>query len=70
MHHDSRTYIELRYDTNSTDVVIVTFRDRGILPIEVLTMEFTLDSPDFTGNAKKELRDILGDLYLEVQKQD
>ena len=42
MHHDSRTYIELRFDTNSTDVTVVTFRDRGILPIEVMTLQYTL----------------------------
>jgi len=67
VHHDSRTYIELRFDTNSTDVVIVTFRDRGILPIEVLTLEYTLDAPAFTGEPKKELKEILEALLWEVK---
>lgn len=66
MHHDSRTYIELRFDTNSTDVCIVTFRDRGILPIEVLSKEYTLDAPDFTGDPLTELRSILYSLLKEL----
>lgn len=66
MHHDSRTYIELRFDTNSTDVCIVTFRDRGILPIEVLSREYTLDAPDFTGEPVQELKAILNSLLREL----
>lgn len=66
MHHDSRTYIELRFDTNSTDVCIVTFRDRGILPIEVLSREYTLDAPDFTGEPVQELKAILSSLLREL----
>lgn len=66
MHHDSRTYIELRFDTNSTDVCIVTFRDRGILPIEVLSREYTLDAPEFTGEPVQELKAILNSLLREL----
>ncbi len=66
MHHDSRTYIELRFDTNSTDVCIVTFRDRGILPIEVLSREYTLDAPEFTGDPGTELKAILNSLLREL----
>lgn len=69
MHHDSRTYIELRFDTNSTDVCIVAFRDRGILPIEVMTLEYTLDAPDFTGQPLEELKAILFSLQEELRKQ-
>jgi hypothetical protein len=68
MHHDSRTYIELRFDTNSTDVCIVAFRDRGILPIEVMTLEYTLDAPEFTGNPLAELKAILFSLQEELRK--
>lgn len=69
MHHDSRTYIELRFDTNSTDVCIVTFRDRGILPIEVMTLEYTLDAPEFTGSPIEECKAILFSLLEELRKQ-
>lgn len=70
MHHDSRTYIELRFDTNSTDVCIVTFRDRGILPIEVMTLEYTLDAPEFTGHPKKETQAILHDLLKALHEDE
>jgi len=66
VHHDSRTYIELRFDTNSTDATVVTFRDRGILPIEVMTVEYTLDAPSFTGHPAKELQEILSFLLLAM----
>jgi hypothetical protein len=69
VHHDSRTYIELRFDTNSTDVCIVTFRDRGILPIEVMTLEYTLDAPEFTGEPIEECKAILFALLEELRKQ-
>ena len=46
MHHDSRIYIEVRFDGDTADVVIVNFRDRGILPTEVKTWEYTIDSPE------------------------
>ena len=70
MHHDSRTYIELRYDTNSTDVTLVTFRDRGILPTEVLTREFEISAPDFTGDPMEELRSIMYKLMKELFQND
>lgn len=70
MHHDSRTYIELRFDTNSTDVCIVTFRDRGILPIEVLSREYTLDAPEFTGEPIAELKAILNSLLRELHNDN
>jgi len=70
VHHDSRTYIELRFDTNSTDVVVVTFRDRGILPIEVMSKEFTLDAPAFTGDPRLELMDILHNLFMELKNEE
>jgi len=66
MHHDSRTYIEVRYDIGSADIVLVSFRDRGILPIQVMTKEFTLDAPEFTGDAQKELVVILEQLLQEL----
>jgi hypothetical protein len=69
VHHDSRTYIELRFDTNSTDVTVVTFRDRGILPIEVMTLQYTLDAPEFTGHPLKELQSILFSLQEELRKE-
>jgi len=70
MWHDSRTYIELRYDTNNTDVTVVTFRDRGILPTEVLTREYQIDAPDFTGDAMEELRSIMYKLMKEMFQTD
>jgi hypothetical protein len=44
MNRDARVYIECRYDGDTADVVAVVFRDRGILPIEVETVEFTSKS--------------------------
>jgi len=70
MHHDSRTYIELRYDTNWTNVTLVTFRDRGILPVEVLTREFELPGPDFTGDPMEELRSVMYKLMKEMFQND
>lgn len=70
MHHDSRTYIELRYDTNNTDVTVVTFRDRGILPTEVLTREFNIPAPDFTGDPMEELRSIMYKFMKELFQND
>lgn len=66
MHHDSRVYIELRYDGDSMDAVIVHFRDRGILPIEVKTWEYTLDSPGLEENLNSELRFAVNKLWLEL----
>jgi len=70
MWHDSRTYIELRYDTNNTDVTVVTFRDRGILPTETLTREYQIDAPDFTGDPMEELRSIMYKLIKEMFQND
>jgi len=70
MWHDSRTYIELRYDTNNTDVTVVTFRDRGILPTEALTREYQIDAPDFTGDPMEELRSIMYKLMKEMFQND
>jgi len=70
MWHDSRTYIELRYDTNNTDVTVVTFRDRGILPTEALTREYQIDAPDFTGDPMEELRSIMYKLMKEMFQTD
>jgi len=68
MHHDSRTYIEVRYDTQTADVVIVNFRDRGILPIETFSREFSIEAPDFTGDSSLELRVVLLNLLQELKK--
>jgi len=56
VHHDARVYIELRYDNDSCDAVIVHFRDRGLLPIEVKTWEYTLDSPVLGDEVMRELK--------------
>ena len=64
MHHDSRTYIEFRYDGNSTDVVVVNFRDRGILPTETVTWEYTFDSPVLQASAHEELGSLLNKMWL------
>jgi len=48
MHHDARMYIEIRYDGQTADAVLVVFRDRGMLPIEVLSEEFTFESPELS----------------------
>lgn len=64
MHHDSRVYIELRYDDSSCDVVIVAFRDRGILPVEVQTEELQIPAPVLTGDLKEEVQK---SLYLLIE---
>lgn len=56
MHHDSRAYLEMRYDGESMDVVAVAFRDRGILPVEVQTREFSMESPVLTDDVWQEVR--------------
>ena len=66
MHHDARVYIECRYDGDSMDVVFVHFRDRGILPIEVKTLEYTLDSPVLVDDLNEELRFLVNRLWLEL----
>ena len=54
MHHDSRLYIEVRFDGDTADCVIVNFRDRGILPTEVKTWEYTIDSPELAYDQQQE----------------
>jgi len=66
MYHDARTYIELRYDGDSADVVIVNFRDRGILPTEVKTWEYTIDSPILCADLTEELRFLVNSLWLAI----
>jgi len=66
MHHDARVYIECRYDGDSMDVVLVHFRDRGILPIEVKTWEYTLDSPPLCDDLNSELRFLVNKVWLEL----
>jgi len=68
MHHDSRTYIEVRYDTQTADIVVVNFRDRGILPIETFSREFSVEAPDFTGDSELELRTVLLNLLEALRK--
>jgi hypothetical protein len=48
------------------DVVLVHFRDRGILPIEVKTWEYTLDSPALEEDLNSELRFLVNKLWLEL----
>jgi len=59
VHHDSRTYIELRYDDMTCDVVLVSFRDRGLLPVEVTSEQFSTEMSQLTGDSKEELRHCL-----------
>jgi len=66
MYHDARTYIELRYDGDSADVVIVNFRDRGILPTEVKSWEYTIDSPILSSDLTEELRFLVNSLWLAI----
>lgn len=66
MHHDARIYVEMRYDNDSCDVVIAHFRDRGILPIEVKTWEYTLRSPILNDDVRDELVDMVNQLWLAV----
>ena len=59
MHHDSRVYIEIRYDGNTADVVVVGFRDRGLEGTETVSHEMSMQSPTLTGNTMKEVREAL-----------
>jgi hypothetical protein len=70
VHHDARVYIEMRYDNDSCDVVIVHFRDRGLLPIEVKTWEYVLDSPILGDDVVRELKANLVHLIKAVYDQD
>src|ERR1044072_3892369 len=56
MHHDSRIYVEVRFDGDTADVVVVNFRDRGIVPTEVKTWEDTIDSPELAYDHAQESR--------------
>lgn len=66
MHHDARIYVEMRYDSDSCDVVIVHFRDRGILPVEAKTWEYTLDSPVLGDDLQMELVHMVNQLWNAV----
>jgi hypothetical protein len=48
------------------DVVLVHFRDRGILPIEVKTREYTLESPKLGEELDEELKSVAHVLWLEL----
>ena len=56
MHQDSRAYIELRYDGNTADVVIVVFRDRGLDGTETVSEEFSMLSPELTNDSMHEVK--------------
>nr|CRY97164.1 hypothetical protein [uncultured prokaryote] len=56
MHHDSRAYIELRYDGNTADVVMVVFRNRGIDGVETVSREFPMLSPELTNDVWHEIK--------------
>lgn len=70
MHHDSRAYIEIRYDGDTADVVIAAFRDRGIDGVETVTREIAMVSPKLTNDSlfevKMALYGILSKLAEEV----
>jgi hypothetical protein len=69
MHHDSRIYVEVRFDGDTADVVVVNFRDRGILPTEVKTWEYTIDSPELAYNQASEVRVAL-DRIMKAMVED
>jgi hypothetical protein len=48
MQPDARMYIEIEYDGDTCDVVIALFRNRGVLPIEVQTLQFSCESHELT----------------------
>jgi len=54
MHHDARMYIEVRYDGQTADAVLVLFRDTGIPGIAVHTEEFSFDSPELSEDHQHE----------------
>ena len=66
MHHDGRIYIELRYDVDTCDAVIVHFRDRGILPTEVKSWEYILESTTLGDDPQQELKTLLNTLWIAV----
>ena len=69
MHHDSLIYVEVRFDGDTADVVVVNFRDRGILPTEVKTWEYTIDSPELAYNQASEVRVAL-DRIMKAMVED
>lgn len=69
MHHDSRIYVEVRFDGDTADVVVVNFRDRGILPTETKTWEYTIDSPELAYDQSAECRVAL-DRVLKAMAAD
>jgi hypothetical protein len=46
--------------------VIAHFRDRGLLPVEVKTWEYTLDSPVLQDDTKAELVNMVNQLWNAV----
>jgi hypothetical protein len=46
----------VRFDGDTADVVVVNFRNRGILPTEVQTYEYTIDSPELAYDPAQECR--------------
>jgi len=56
MHHDSRAYIELRYDGNTADVVLVVFRDRGMDGTETVSHQFAMLSPELSNDVWHEVK--------------
>jgi hypothetical protein len=66
VHHDARIYIEARYDSDTADITIVHFRDRGILPIEAKTWQYSFSSPYLGSDLQEELKTILNSLWLAV----
>lgn len=70
MHHDARVYIELRYDGDTCDAVVVHFRDRGILPIEVKTWEYSLNSPWLGSNIAEELKTVVNALWVAIYRDN
>jgi hypothetical protein len=50
MYDDGRIYIEMRYDGTTADIVVCAFRNRGVLPTEVKTAEFSCESHELTDN--------------------
>jgi len=50
MYDDGRIYIEMRYDGHTADIVVCAFRNRGVLPTEVKTVELSCESHELTDN--------------------
>ena len=69
MNRDARVYIEARYDGDTADVVAVVFRDRGILPIEVQTVEFSCKSHELSEDVWHEVWMTLSYAMEAIHKQ-